>query len=141
MSINFKNIVRAHISKSSWLGGKTLVISFGGGNGYMNKFWCDLDNGPGNATQPNTPCGHTGLKRCNSCHCTRAFCNLPKVPVIGFFLKGHTFRLWIGAKRYQNTPLSKWWQDCKRDFSYLKRMRDLQREPRNKDLYSILSFR
>ena len=75
---------------------------------YLNDWWHGRNKGPGNARQPGTPCGHTGLDHCQSGHCTRWVCrNIPKLPLMGRLIYGRTLRIWTGPA-YHRGEFKRW---------------------------------
>lgn len=92
--------------------GRWLSLHFGPGCGYLRKWWCRLNAGPGQATTPETPCGHRGLAHCNSAYCTRAWCGAQSWPVFGWlFTRGHTMRIWAGPAH--NRSLRNLWREAR----------------------------
>lgn len=126
----------ARISFDNGIGGTTgqwFSLHFGPGSGYMRSWWVNLNAGPGQAVKPNTPCGHSGFKHCNSIHCTRLYCRL--VPRIPFVSRGATLRVWIGPT-YNRSKFSEW-------KSYLRMLARLQYHAYGSNvwLYKLISFR
>jgi hypothetical protein len=95
-----------------------LTVHVGRGSGYLAKWYSDLNKGPGRATEPGQDCGHTGLDHCNSAYCKRPWCNVQGRPLAGLLVKGHTFRLWTGAR--WRAGLATWLEDSRTHYHALR---------------------
>lgn len=130
-------------------GGLWLVVSTTPrGGGYMRPIWTNRAVGPGNATEPGRDCGHTGLDHCNSIHCRRWFCRLPRTKLGRLLLQGHTLRVYLTpAPRLHRRLEGEGLLACAR--RYLKRRRvqlhamglKLATHPHMADLYGRWSVR
>jgi len=113
--------------------GRWLYVSFGPGSGYVRPWYVALIGGPGNATRPGQDCGHKGLTRCNSAHCSRLWCNAQRWPLFGFFfVLGHTFRLWCGPT-YNRRSFRAWRVGLRALLTWCK--------VGHRDTYAPISFR
>jgi hypothetical protein len=119
------------------LTGRWLAVYLGPGCGYMRNVWVSRCSGPGNATAPGRDCGHAGLNHCNSIHCRRWICNLPKAPVIGWLLRGHTFRIWLGPAK-SSGGLRGWWFNLR---TTLAGIRQKAATHPHMNAYKLVSFR
>lgn len=104
--------------------GRMLSFHFGPGGGYMRPWWVALIDGPGNATKPNTPCGHAWPRRCNSANCTQRWCRT----YVPFINAGATIRVWLGPTYYN-------WHEFKMTWGYL---RSRQRMYRHDSFYRFI---
>lgn len=84
--------------------GRYLYLSFGPGRGYCRKWWVKLNDGPGNARTPGTPCGHPWPRRCNSANCVRLWCRtFPRY--FPLLVNGATLRIWLGPTYWRGKGL------------------------------------